>query len=154
RCLKNTAVTLKHNENAQETCFCKRYEEFRLDSCSFHLTQLRSQAVSRPEVPCPVGYISQRGDNPMRPSWKLVAVGVFVTMCLRVGMAAEQAKSATPAEVKVKPEELPKAVSTALNTRFPGLKITSAAKETENSNVIFDIELTQNGRKFESDIKE
>jgi uncharacterized membrane protein YkoI len=61
---------------------------------------------------------------------------------------------AAPTEVKVKPEELPKTVSEALKTRFPGLEITSAVKETENGNVVYDIELTQKGRKFESDIKE
>jgi uncharacterized membrane protein YkoI len=57
-------------------------------------------------------------------------------------------------EEQIKPEELPPAVSSALNARFPSLKITSATKETENGNVVFDIELTQNGRKFESDVKE
>jgi uncharacterized membrane protein YkoI len=75
-------------------------------------------------------------------------------------MAAEPAEKAAPAEktgpveVQVKPEELPKAVASALKNRFPGLEITSAAKETDNGKVIYDIELTQNGRKFESDIKE
>ena len=68
--------------------------------------------------------------------------------------AADPAEKAVPAEVKIKPSELPKAVSKALEVRFPGLEITSAAKETENGQIVYDIELTHTGRKFESDIKE
>ena len=57
-------------------------------------------------------------------------------------------------EDKPKIEELPKPVSTAVNNRFPGGQITSAQKETENNNVVFDIELTLKDRKYEMDILE
>jgi uncharacterized membrane protein YkoI len=69
-------------------------------------------------------------------------------------IAAEQPAGLASAEVKIKAEDLPKAVADSLKGRFPGLKITSAVKETENGNVVYDIELTQKGRKFESDVKE
>ena len=88
-----------------------------------------------------------------RISW-VGLVGVLITTWAAQATAAEPAQKAAPAEIKLKAEELPKAVSECLKARFPGLQITSAAKETENGNVVFDIELTQKGRKFESDIKE
>jgi uncharacterized membrane protein YkoI len=81
-------------------------------------------------------------------------VSALLAVWVGLAIAAEPATKAAPTEVKVKPEELPKAVSEALKARFPALEITSAVKETENGNVVYDIELTQKGRKFESDIKE
>src|SRR5579871_6237590 len=57
-------------------------------------------------------------------------------------------------EETIKPDQLPKAVANSIKARFPAAQITSAAKETENGVVVFDIELKQDGRKFESDIKE
>lgn len=58
------------------------------------------------------------------------------------------------AETKTKSTDLPQAVSDTLNTRFPDLKIVSAEKETEGGQQIYDVELTQKGRKFETDIRE
>jgi hypothetical protein len=56
-------------------------------------------------------------------------------------------------EEKVKSKDLPKEVSKTLSERFPDLQITSAVKETEaDGKVVYDIELKQNGRKFETDI--
>jgi uncharacterized membrane protein YkoI len=90
----------------------------------------------------------------MKQLWRFLIVGVLLVEWVGITNAADPAQKAAPVEVKVKPDELPKAVSDALKARFPGLEITSAAKETENGNVVFDIELTQKSRKFESDIKE
>src|SRR5262249_18864229 len=41
-----------------------------------------------------------------------------------------------------------------IKARFPQAKITSVEKETENGKVVYDIELTEKGRKYEMDIKE
>ena len=90
----------------------------------------------------------------MKQLWKFLIVGVVLAEWAGIAIAADPAQNAAPVEVKVKPDELPKAVSDALKGRFPVLEITSAVKETENGNVVFDIELTQKSRKFESDIKE
>jgi uncharacterized membrane protein YkoI len=60
---------------------------------------------------------------------------------------------ARAAEEKIKPGDLPKSVMSALNARFPGLKIVSAAHETENGKEVYDVELTQKERKFETDIQ-
>ena len=81
-------------------------------------------------------------------------LGSMLVSWQSVALSAEPSQPAAPAEVKIKPEELPKAVSDSLKARFPGLEITSADKEIENGNLVYDIELTQNGRKYESDIKE
>jgi uncharacterized membrane protein YkoI len=65
------------------------------------------------------------------------------------------AKSGGASEEKIKPQELPKKVMDSLHARFPELTITSAAKESDaNGNVVFDVELKQKNRKYETDIKE
>lgn len=49
--------------------------------------------------------------------------------------------------------KLPKPVADAVAARFPGAALTSAAKETSENQVIYDIELKHDGRKYEMDIK-
>src|SRR5882757_203497 len=61
--------------------------------------------------------------------------------------------SARATEEKIKPSDLPKSVMSSLNARFPGLTIISAAHEIENGKEVFDIELKQKERKFETDIQ-
>src|SRR4051812_32303970 len=76
-------------------------------------------------------------------------------VCWVTVFAAALIGNSRAAEVKVKTEDLPKKVSDALSARFPELKITSAAKEADSSDkVVYDIELTQKNRKFETDILE
>lgn len=59
------------------------------------------------------------------------------------------------AEVKISPRELPTAVHQALEARFPQATITGAEKETDAKGaLIFDVELTYKGQKFETDIKD
>jgi uncharacterized membrane protein YkoI len=71
-----------------------------------------------------------------------------------VAIVALSSVVARAAEEKIKPDDLPKSVASSLNTRFPGLKIVSATRETEaDGKVIFDVELTQKGRKYETDIQ-
>jgi uncharacterized membrane protein YkoI len=55
---------------------------------------------------------------------------------------------------KLSPDKLPKAVADAIKARFPDGKITSAEKETEDGKVVYDIELTSGGLKYEADIHE
>jgi uncharacterized membrane protein YkoI len=67
----------------------------------------------------------------------------------------EEPTAGAAKEEKVEAAQLPKAVSDAVNARFPGLKFTSITKETEaDGRVVYDIELTQKDRKFETDVKE
>ena len=55
---------------------------------------------------------------------------------------------------KIAPDKLPQKIKDALNARFPGAKVTSAEKEKENGEIVYDLELTHEGRKYEMDIKE
>jgi uncharacterized membrane protein YkoI len=70
-----------------------------------------------------------------------------------VAIVALSGVSARAGEEKVKASDLPKSVMSSLNARFPGLTIISAAHETENGKEVFDIELKQKERKFETDIQ-
>jgi uncharacterized membrane protein YkoI len=69
-------------------------------------------------------------------------------------VAAGAAVVADEKAEKVSPDKLPKAVADALKARFPDGKITSAEKETEDGKVVYDIELTSDGLKYEADIHE
>ncbi len=71
-----------------------------------------------------------------------------------LALAAVLTTTAVAAEEKIQPDQLPKAVAGSIKARFLGAELTSASKETENGKAVYDIELNQNGRKFESDITE
>jgi uncharacterized membrane protein YkoI len=73
-----------------------------------------------------------------------VAAGSWVAMAIG-GRAADE---------KVPLDKVPAKISAAINGRFPGAELKSVEKENEDGKVMFDIELTQKGRKYEMDIKE
>jgi hypothetical protein len=54
---------------------------------------------------------------------------------------------------KVELDKIPEKVMATLKTKFPGAKITTATKATENNEVIYDIEMTKDGKKCECDLK-
>ncbi len=58
------------------------------------------------------------------------------------------------AEGKVDLDKVPAKIMSAIKGRFPDPQITSVEKEDENGKTMFDVELTQKGRKYEMDIKE
>ena len=55
---------------------------------------------------------------------------------------------------KVEPDKLPQKVKDTLKTKFPGATVTVATKTKENDEIIYDIEMTRNGRKHEMDCRE
>jgi hypothetical protein len=57
-------------------------------------------------------------------------------------------------EKKISEDKLPREVAASIKDRFPGAKLTSIEKEKENGQVVYDIELKHEGRKYEMDIKE
>jgi uncharacterized membrane protein YkoI len=61
---------------------------------------------------------------------------------------------ARAADEKVEIDKLPQKVAATLKAKFSGATITSATKETENGEVIYDIEMKKEGRKHEMDVKE
>ena len=82
--------------------------------------------------------------------------GLLTTCAL--SLLAASVLSAAPARAAEKDKkskaDLPQKVKASLDRRFPGADLTAAEKETENGNVVFDLELKHEGRKYEMDVKE
>jgi uncharacterized membrane protein YkoI len=77
-------------------------------------------------------------------SWLMLSVAMVLSLQAR----------APAAEEKIKPSDLSTRAFHSVNARFPGLAFVSVAKETDpKGEVVYDIELKQRGRKFETDIK-
>jgi len=70
------------------------------------------------------------------------------------GCSMMKGKEDKSGETKIAASDLPAAVKQAMDTRLPGATVRSAVKENEAGNVVYDLEMTQNGRKFEMDVKE
>jgi uncharacterized membrane protein YkoI len=75
-----------------------------------------------------------------------------ITAC--VGLMSLMTLVVLGQDEKVDSDKLPQKVKDALKARFPGATITMATKATENGEVIYDIEMTRDGRKHEMDCKE
>ena len=58
------------------------------------------------------------------------------------------------AQEEISADKLPKKVSDAVKTRFPGAMFVKITKVMENNEVIYDIEMTVGGKKHEMDCKE
>lgn len=83
----------------------------------------------------------------MRRSFGRLGVGAVAGLLVLVAAApAQKAK-------KIAPDKLPKKIKAAIFGRFPGAQVTSAEREVENGQVVYDIELKHKGRKYEMDIK-
>jgi uncharacterized membrane protein YkoI len=78
-----------------------------------------------------------------KTSWSLL-VSMLVIARVEIAGATEE---------KIKAGDLPEAVAKSVEKRFPGLTYTSVTKETDAKGVIYDIELKQRGRKFETDVQ-
>jgi hypothetical protein len=82
----------------------------------------------------------------------LLSVSAVVVLLLLTMVAAadDQAKKI---EI-IKLEEAPKAVRDAIEGRFPGAKVSTTERETENGKVNFEVNLTHKDRKYEMHIQE
>ena len=80
-------------------------------------------------------------------------VGVL-TGAVALGSYAVRAAEEKDEAKKLKESDVPQKVMDAVKARFPNAKIDSVEREKEDGNVIYDIELTQDGRKYETDVKE
>jgi hypothetical protein len=56
--------------------------------------------------------------------------------------------------VKLATQDIPENVMRSVNVRLPGASVTSVEKEKEHGGIVYDFELTQNGRKYEMDVNE
>src|SRR4051812_49323738 len=79
------------------------------------------------------------------------ATAVILLAALAPARAAEEAKAK---EEKIKLEEVPAKIMTAVKQRFPDAEVTSATKEEEKGAIIWDIELKAGDKKNEMDIKD
>ncbi|HKD36530.1 MAG TPA: PepSY-like domain-containing protein [Pirellulales bacterium] len=74
----------------------------------------------------------------------LVAAALFCGVIL---MAA-----AARADGKLDLDKVPAKIMSAIKGRFPDAQLKSVEEENENGKVMYDVELTQKGRKYEMDI--
>src|SRR5437868_3396353 len=73
---------------------------------------------------------------------------------LAVVLTATVAFAADEKPEKIPFDKAPKVIQNAVNGRFPGGEVTSLTREKEGDKVVFDIELTWKGRKYEMDVLE
>lgn len=83
-------------------------------------------------------------------------VGVVAAVMIAVGGGCTNQKSKEAAEggKKITVADVPAKVMDSVNGRFPGAQVTSVEREVENGAVVYDFELKQQGRKYETDVKE
>jgi uncharacterized membrane protein YkoI len=55
---------------------------------------------------------------------------------------------------KLTAADVPANIMSTVNNRLPGATVTSVEKENENGGIVYDFELTQQGKKYEMDIKD
>lgn len=55
---------------------------------------------------------------------------------------------------KIDLDKVPEKILAAIKARFPAAELKSVEKEVENGKVVFDVELTEKGRKYELDLLE
>lgn len=83
----------------------------------------------------------------MRTITAWLGTGVVAGSLAIAALAADEAK-------KLSPRDIPPRIMQTVNARLPGAAISSAEKETEDGNVVYDLEMTQKGLKYEMDVKE
>src|SRR5690242_13563456 len=83
-----------------------------------------------------------------------VSIALAVSVLAGLFTLGAFARAEEKKEKNIAAKDLPKKVADALNGRFPGAELTSAEKETEAGNVVYDLELKHKGRKYEMDVKE
>ena len=88
----------------------------------------------------------------MRGLTRRLGAGAVVAL-LVLTMAATADDPAKKIEI-IKLEEAPKAVRDAIEGRFPGAKVSTTERETENGKVNFEVNLTHKDRKYEMHIQE
>jgi uncharacterized membrane protein YkoI len=79
----------------------------------------------------------------------LARIGVVAVAVAALTLAV---RAADEKPEKIAFDKAPKAIQSAVNGRFPGAEVTSLTKEKEGDKIVFDVELTHKGRKYEMDI--
>jgi hypothetical protein len=81
-----------------------------------------------------------------------LSVGAVVGLLLSTMAAAADDRAKKIERIKL--EDAPQAVRDAIEGRFPGAKVSSTEKETEDGKIDYEIELTHKDSKYELHIKE
>src|SRR4051794_2313990 len=76
-----------------------------------------------------------------------------LTLALALAGCAAGDKDGGSKDKHLSKQDLPAPVAASVDRKFPGAQIRSVEKETENGKEIYDVELTQNGHKYEMDIE-
>lgn len=79
----------------------------------------------------------------------LILLICFITGCKQQEAPAAETKPTDNLQL----DKIPPAVMDGLKTRFPMAEIQKWTEETEEGVVVYDIEFTQEGKKFEVDVK-
>jgi hypothetical protein len=95
-------------------------------------------------------------ENVMRGMFSFVCVAVAACLVGATALALADDKKDKKEEKaeKLTEDKIPQKVMKTIKGRFPDAKITAAEKEKEGDDIVYDIELTSKGRKYEMDIKE
>src|SRR5438874_6217833 len=83
-----------------------------------------------------------------------ISGGLCGSVLFRLVLAAPAALSGGTKEEKITADKLPKQVMDAVKSWFPDPQFSSLLKETTDGKVVYDLEFTYKGRKYEMDIKE
>jgi hypothetical protein len=92
----------------------------------------------------------------MKNSSRFLVLVLILTLCFAFGCEQKEEKAA----IEEKPsadlglEQIPATVMEGLKAKFPQAEIHKWTQEKEGEIVIYDFEFTQEGQKFEADIKE
>ena len=79
------------------------------------------------------------------PTRPLFAFAVAALLAASAGADEHKGK-------KIEPDKLPKAVADALKAKFPAAKITECHEEKDGDKVMYDVDFTVEGRKYEAEM--
>jgi hypothetical protein len=92
----------------------------------------------------------------MRYSSRLLAFTLILSLCIVIGCGQKKEKPAMEEETMadLQLDKIPQVVMDGLKAKFPQAEIHKWTQEKEGDTVIYDFEFTQEGQKFEADIRE
>ena len=79
----------------------------------------------------------------------IIVCGLCGLAFLLIGCTTEKSDAK-----KIPMDKVPSGVMDSVNSRFPGAQVTSVEKETEEGNIVYDVEMQHEGRHCEMDIKD
>src|SRR5262249_44071298 len=131
-----------------EADFIARSRFIYLAGVHYSLVRSRTGRFRPWERPTRVARLWTIAEDPMRGFIGLLVVLVGLVLCVAPAWADDKKAADKEKTKKIDVDKVPKKVMAAVKARFPKAKITSVEKETSDGKVMYDIELTQKGRKY------